>query len=93
MQITNDTVRGKHCLMALLILDKGFNREAFKATMSKVWKLDGWVAFKEVGDSRFIIDFQEQSDKDKVLHGRPWFLDALLALHAFDGGMAIKDIP
>lgn len=59
------------------ISDIGFNRKAFKATVSKIWKLDGWVVFKEVGGSRLIMDFHEQSDKDKVLHGKPCSLIVL----------------
>ncbi|XP_042974617.1 uncharacterized protein LOC122306249 [Carya illinoinensis] len=99
IQISEDTIkgsntRGEHCLMALLVYEKGYNRDAFKATMSKVWRLQGCVVFKEVGDNRFIMDFQYQVDKDKVLHGRPWFFNcALMVIQAFDGGMTIKDIP
>lgn len=49
------------------------NNEAFRKTMAQVWKLVGWVRFKELGDQNFLIEFQHLHDKDKVLSGRPWF--------------------
>lgn len=60
IQVSEDTtkdsnIRREYCLMALLVSEKSYNREAFKATMSKVWRDQGWVVFKNVGENKFII--------------------------------------
>ncbi|KAF5451527.1 hypothetical protein F2P56_026630 [Juglans regia] len=55
--------------------EKGVNSEGFRITMSQIWRLDGWVTFKELGDQCFLIEFQKIEDKEKVLSGRPWFFD------------------
>lgn len=39
--ILEASLRGKSCLMALVIIDKGFNKETFCTTMTQVWKLEG----------------------------------------------------
>lgn len=80
--------RGKHCLIGLVLTEKGINREVFTITMSQVWRLEGWVRFKEVGDHRFIIEFQWLADKEKVLSGRLWFFDRnLLTFQEVDGSV------
>lgn len=48
--ISESKVRGLHCLLGLIITEKRVNKEAFKSTMAQVWKLEGWVSFKEVGE-------------------------------------------
>lgn len=41
--------RGKHCLVSKLQSSKYYSREAFKATMRKVWKLGKPIRFFELG--------------------------------------------
>lgn len=67
--ILEASLRGKNYLMALIISNRGFNKEAFHTTMPQVWKLEGWIKFIKVGDSRFIMEFQMSVNKEKVLHG------------------------
>ncbi|XP_042939610.1 uncharacterized protein LOC122274661 [Carya illinoinensis] len=67
--------RGKHCIIGKVLSEKGVNNEAFRSTMSQVWRLEGWVRFKDLGDQSFLIEFQWLTDKEKVLSGRPWFFD------------------
>ncbi|KAF5471784.1 hypothetical protein F2P56_008554 [Juglans regia] len=43
--------------------------------MSQIWRLEGWVTFKEHGEQCFLIEFQKIEDKERVLSGRPWFFD------------------
>ncbi|XP_042949100.1 uncharacterized protein LOC122281356 [Carya illinoinensis] len=85
--------RGKHCLLALILTEKGANKKAFKDTMSQIWKLDGWVSFKDMGDHMFLIEFQFQLDMEKVILGRPWFFDrSIVAIQLFDGSIPFNEI-
>lgn len=87
------TLRGLHCLFELIITEKGLNKEAFKNKMPQVWKLEGWVSFKEVCENCYLIEFQKSSEKTKILQGRPWFFDSLvLTLQEYDGGTSPMDI-
>lgn len=36
---------------------KGMSNEAFRVTMSQIWRLEGWVKFKDLGEHRFFIEF------------------------------------
>ncbi|KAF5464435.1 hypothetical protein F2P56_014510 [Juglans regia] len=46
--------------------------------MSKVWGLVGWLQFKDMGANKFLVEFQREQDKNKVLLGRPWTFDRYL---------------
>ncbi|XP_042939400.1 uncharacterized protein LOC122274425 [Carya illinoinensis] len=85
--------RGSHCIFAFHLYDRSVNREAFKSTMAKVWNLEGWITFKEIGFNKFLIEFQLLSDKRKVLQGRPWSFDRhLICLKDFEDDLAPNDI-
>ncbi|XP_042972989.1 uncharacterized protein LOC122304790 [Carya illinoinensis] len=82
---------GKQCLVAKAMAEKLVNSEAFHITMSQLWRLEGWVSFKELGDQSFLIEFQKVKDKEKVLAGRPWFFDrCLLAIQEVDESQSIN---
>ncbi|XP_042954408.1 uncharacterized protein LOC122290790 [Carya illinoinensis] len=83
----------EHYIVGRAMAERTVNSEAFKTTMSQVWRLEGWVRFIEIGDQSFIIEFQKLEDKDKVLGGRPWFLDrSLLSLQEVDETISINRI-
>ncbi|XP_041000608.1 uncharacterized protein LOC121246495 [Juglans microcarpa x Juglans regia] len=81
--------RGKLRIIGGVMTDKGINHQAFRITMSQVWRLEDWVKFKEMGDHMFLIEFQSLPDKERVLAGRPWSFDRkLLSLQEVD-----EDVP
>lgn len=63
--------RGKNCLLVELLSKKYFNREAFKATMQRVWKPIHTVKFYELGDGIMLAEFKDQSDKKRVIVDKP----------------------
>lgn len=69
--IKHSEIRGKHCLLCFIVSEKWINREAFRNTTSLVWKLTWWVTFNEVGGFKFLVEFQNQSDMEKILCSRP----------------------
>lgn len=42
------------CLFAMIIANKIVNREAFKWTISRIWKTEGWIQYYEVGENRYL---------------------------------------
>ncbi|XP_042958197.1 uncharacterized protein LOC122293793 [Carya illinoinensis] len=85
--------RGKHCIVGRAMTEKGINSEAFRITMSQIWRLEGWVRFKELGDQCFLIEFQTLADKEKIFSGHPWFFDRhLLTLLEVDGIDSISEL-
>ncbi|XP_042969146.1 uncharacterized protein LOC122301843 [Carya illinoinensis] len=80
--------RGSFCLLAKVITERIFNKEAFRSTMLQVWKLEGAVTFTELGESSFIMEFEMTTDKDKILRGRPWTFDrSLIGIQDIDSSL------
>ncbi|KAF5458477.1 hypothetical protein F2P56_022503 [Juglans regia] len=85
--------KGKRCLLIMINADRVVNRQAFRTTMSKVWRSEGWFQFKDVGENRMLVEFQHERDKDKVLQGRPWSFDRnLICIQELDGQVPLKEI-
>lgn len=97
-QVSNEgetyrVLRWKYCILGGILADKGISDEAFHVTMSQVWRLEGWVQFKDLGNHTFLIDFQHVSDKEKVLAGRPWFFDRnILSLQKVDEKLPLSAV-
>ncbi|XP_042953554.1 uncharacterized protein LOC122290084 [Carya illinoinensis] len=95
VDISSDVVlkrHGQQCLIGMSVAERSPNKEAFKATMVRVWKPKG-VLFKEVGENIFFIELQSEEDLMKVQRGRPWSFDRnLVCLNTFDGRSAPKNI-
>ncbi|KAF5442788.1 hypothetical protein F2P56_035410 [Juglans regia] len=89
----NAVKHGKFCLLAMIITNKPINKEAFKNTMTKVWRNEGWIQYSEVGTNKFLIEFNKDEDRQHVMKGRPWSFDRwLLCLQAFEGHMSINEV-
>ncbi|XP_042983141.1 uncharacterized protein LOC122312566 [Carya illinoinensis] len=84
---------GKFCLLAMLIAERPVNQEAFKTTMSKVWRCESWFYFSEVGTNKYLIEFNQEKDLQHVMSGRPWSFDRwLLCLQVFEGNWSINEV-
>lgn len=68
-------MKAHKCLLIFTLMEKNLNKEAFKASMTKVWNLEGSIVFHEVGHHKYLIEFQKSVDIDRVLKGRPWSFD------------------
>jgi hypothetical protein len=66
--------------------DKKVNKEAFKTVLSRIWRADGCVVFKEIQDNLWIIEFLNEEVKQRVMAGHPWSFDhQIMVLKDFDG--------
>lgn len=78
--------QGANCLLVKLLTSKPFNREALKATMSKLWRPSKSLRFHEMGSSVLMFDFEEKLDKERVIRGSPWLFDKkLFFMKEFEG--------
>ncbi|XP_041020491.1 uncharacterized protein LOC121262146 [Juglans microcarpa x Juglans regia] len=85
------SLRGKLCIIGRVLFGKIVHNEAFGTTMSQLWRLGGWVRFKDLNDQCFRIEFQQVQDKEKVLSIRPWCFDRnLLTLQEVDENVSIN---
>ncbi|KAF5453769.1 hypothetical protein F2P56_023489 [Juglans regia] len=85
--------KSKKCLAAHVVADKEVNRGALRTTMSKVWKVEGQVSFKELGCNKFLVEFQNPLEKNRVLSERPWSFDRyLICLFNCEDCLAPRDI-
>lgn len=69
-----------HCLLGSLLTRKGFNKDAFKSTMEKIWKATPIRKTTEVGENLFLFQFNSEEEREVVLKGEPWNFDDRLIL-------------
>jgi hypothetical protein len=87
-------VRGKSCLIGKLIAERIVGKEFIRKTMIKGWRPKGFPSFKVLGDNLFLIEFEYEEDKSRVLKGRPWVCDGnLFSVEDFDGLTPPTEIP
>lgn len=85
-EIADGREKGERCLVGRIGGERRVNKEAFRSVLSRIWRLSGSVLFKEVLDNVWVFEFEEISDKRRVLEGRPWSFDRqILVLQEFDG--------
>lgn len=79
------STKGSKCLIGRLGVAKKIHRESFKAILVRIWRTVGNVFFKEIQENLWLFEFSEESDKRRVLEGRPCSYDrTLLILNEFD---------
>jgi hypothetical protein len=79
-------IKGKYCLVGKLLVERIVGKESIRYAMVRGWKPSGSLSFKVLGDNLFIIEFEYEEDKLRVLESRPWFFeDNLFSVADFDG--------
>jgi hypothetical protein len=79
-------VKGKVCVIGKILADRVIPKDSFKGPLSRVWRQEGNISFKSLGENLFIVEFETEWDKEKVLEGRPRLFDGfLVSVVDFDG--------
>jgi hypothetical protein len=87
-EIAEAKKQGNSCLIGKIWAGKRVNRDGFITVFKRIWRIEGEVGFKEIQPNVWIFEFSKETDKIRVLKGRPWSFDrSLLALSEFDGGI------
>jgi hypothetical protein len=77
--------KGELCLVGKMGVAKKLNKETFKAILTRIWKAEGQIFFKELQPNLWLFEFTLISDKVRVLEGRPWSYDrTILVINEFD---------
>ncbi|XP_042958084.1 uncharacterized protein At4g02000-like [Carya illinoinensis] len=85
--------RRASCLIMKLLINKHYNRDAFKQTMRKVWNLVKGVKLCDLNTEFTLVEFEDTRDKIKVMREGPWsFNKHLVLLKEFDGRLQIGKI-
>jgi hypothetical protein len=78
--------KGLKCLVKRFETPKKINKEAFKSVLTRIWRTIDGIYFKEILDNLWIFEFEKDTDRRRVLDGRPWSYDrTLLVLNEVDG--------
>ena len=76
----------RNCLIGKLLTKRILNLEVMRSVLHKVWKLEGGLEIKEVDDKVHVFQFQDETEKDRVLVRQPWsFNKSLIVFKEFDG--------
>lgn len=60
--------------------------------MEKIWRVSKLAAFTDVGKNTFIVTFAIKTDKQRVVHGKPWlFYGHLFSLQNLDGAAQLTE--
>jgi hypothetical protein len=77
---------GTHCLVGKLLLERYIGKDVIRREMIRGWWPTGHLSFKVLGENLFLLEFEHEWDKTKVLEGRPWtFHGNLFYVEDFDG--------
>jgi hypothetical protein len=75
LETENLRAKGSKCLVGRLGVPKKIHKEAFKSLLVRIWCTVGKVFFKEIQENLWLFKFSEDSDRQRVLDGRPWCYD------------------
>jgi hypothetical protein len=70
--------KGKTCLVGRLMSKRAVGKETIRTKLIRGWRPFGQLAFKVLGKNTFLLDFEYQEDKDRVMEGRPWIFEGKL---------------
>jgi hypothetical protein len=74
------------CILGKLVSDRMVSRDTLQSALMSLWKIEGNLSFKVLGDNLFLVDFSDPKDKERVLKGRPWVYEGhLFLVEDFDG--------
>lgn len=88
VDIADPRVQSGRCLVGKLLSDRLIQKEVFRSLMSKIWKTVGNIVFKDMYENLWLIEFSSETDKQRVMQGRPWLFDrSVLVLKDVDEGI------
>jgi hypothetical protein len=92
VEVKTTVSRGRFCVVGKLIADHIVSKETINTKLRRGWKLPDTLTFTVLGENLFIIEFDKESDKARVLKGRPWVFEGnLFLVEDFDGRTALAN--
>ena len=85
--------RAKNCLVMKVLSRKGVMLGALRKNFRMLWKLNKSMRILVVEDEMFLVEFDDDQDKRRVLEMSLWHYEKqLVLLQEFDGERDPKDI-
>ncbi|KAL5779625.1 hypothetical protein ACOSQ2_010362 [Xanthoceras sorbifolium] len=73
-------------LVGKIISNKAVNREAFRSTIPRIWKISHDMDIEILANNVFVFNFRNLADRKRILAGGPWNFDnSLLVLEEPSG--------
>lgn len=73
-------------LVGKFLAKRSINKKVLRSTQVKLWKTNKLFTILEIGANVFVIKFESQDVKMRVMQGRPWLFGSFLfVLNLFDG--------
>lgn len=73
-------------MIGKLLIDRTVSKDIVRTTLIKGRRPSRNLSFKVIGENLFLLDFQHEWDRIRVLEGRPWvFEGSLFSVDEFDG--------
>lgn len=80
------TVERERSLVGKLYSDHKMSKDVIRSTMAMIQRLGGSFVFQGINPNLFVLTFENQEDKRRVLDRKPWLFDKhLLVMKYFDG--------
>jgi hypothetical protein len=85
--------RGSSCVLGKLLADRVVSKETIRTPLIRAWQPSKRVTFKTLGSNLFLIDFEDEWDKVRIMEGRPWTFDGhLVSMVDYDGVMPLAQV-
>ena len=85
--------RGKNCLVMKVLSRRGVMLNALRKNFRMLWKPNKSMRISVIEDEMFLVEFDDDRDKRRVLEMSPWHYEKqLVLLQEFDGERDPKDI-
>lgn len=83
----------ENALVVKVVGNKIINRVAFKTILRELWQPVEGLKFTEVERSVFIVTFQDEIDRDRILSKGPWrFMGWAIQIERWSPGKQIKEL-
>jgi hypothetical protein len=70
--------KGRVCLVGRLMSERAISKDIIRKKLIRWWRPLGQLVFKVLGKNTFLLNFEYQEDKDRVMEGRPWTFEGSL---------------
>ena len=85
--------RGRNCLFMKVMSRKGIMLDALRKNIRMLWKPNKSLQLSVIEEELFLVEFEDERDKKRVMDMRPWHYEKqLVLLQEFEGEQNLKDI-
>ena len=85
--------RGKNCLVMKVLSRRGVMLDALRKNIRMLWKPNKSIQISVIEEEVYLVEFDDERDKKRVLEMSPWHYEKqLVLLQQFEGDKEPKDL-